>query len=779
MIFLTLQPISNGMWALLAKFILRYRIPLISVLIILTGIMIYYGRNIQITYDYAKIIPKDQPTYIEYQKFKQTFGEDGNVLILGCEAPQLFETNFFNAWFQLGEELKALDGVKEVISVPHAPILLKNEQEKSFDLKPLCSVKVADQTVMDSLKSLYLNQPFYREVLYDPDSKATILGVTLKQSYLDSGKRIAITEEIQAMGEAFAQQQSVEMRYSGLPFFRTFRVKKLSGELIVFLMVALILSGSILLLLFRSFTSVLFPLLVVSSSVCWTLGTIVLLGFRLTALTGLIPTLIVVIGIPNCVYFINKYHDEFTKHGSKARALKNVIEKIGHVTFFANLTTAIGFGVFALMDSTLLKEFGIVAGINIATTYIISLIIIPVVYSFLPVPNSKHTYHLNRKGFRVVLQKLESWAQKHSLRIIGITSIIIILAAPGLYHLKALGYLFDDVPETAKEYKDLKFFEEHFNGVMPFEIVVDTKKKGGAIKSGVMKKVDRVQKIIEEDSLFSRPMSLIEGVKWATQTYYNQDPKFYSLPSSMERNFILKYIKNSGGNDNQILTALTDSSQQLIRISTRMKDVGSVKFPPLLDSLKQKVYAELDTSRYDISFTGTSVVALEGYKYLVDGLVASVIIAFILIALIIAYLFRSFKMLLIALIPNFIPLLITASIMGYNEIYLKPSTVLIFSVAFGISVDFTIHFLAKYRLELIQRGQDVLSAVQFSIRETGFSMIYTAIILFFGFIVFSGSSFEGTYYLGLLTSITLIVSLMTNLILLPALILLLNRYKLL
>lgn len=741
--------------------------------------MVFHGRKIQITYDYAKIIPKDQPTYIEYESFKKIFGEDGNVLILGCTAPNLFKEDFFNGWQKLGNELEALEGIVSVISVPNAPILLKNKEDKKFEISRLSTSLENEQEVVDSLRDLYLSQPFYREVLYNEESHATIMGVTLKQEFLDSGKRISITEKVQAMGEAFGMAQSVEMRYSGLPFFRTFRVKKLSGELIIFLLLAMILSGSILLLLFRSFTSVLFPLLVVSTSVIWTLGTIVLLGFRLTALTGLIPTLIVVIGIPNCVYFINKYHDEFTKHGSKARALKNVIEKIGHVTFFANLTTAIGFGVFAVMDSTLLKEFGIVAGINIATTYIISLIIIPVTFSYLPKPKLKHTFHLNRKAFRSILDKLENWTLKHSIRIMMITLVIIIIALPGLYQLKALGYLFDDVPETAKEYKDLKFFEEHFDGVMPFEIIVDTGKKGGVLKSSFLKKVNRVQDVIEEDSLFSRPISIIEGLKLATQAYYNNDPQFYNLPSSMERSFVLNYIKNSSSANDQILSSLTDSTQQRLRISTRMKDVGSKKFPVLLDTLKRKVYAELDSSKYDISFTGTSVVALEGYKYLVDGLVYSVIIAFFLIALIIAYLFRSFKMLLIALIPNFIPLLITASIMGYNSIFLKPSTVLIFSVAFGISVDFTIHFLAKYRLELIQRQQNVVSAVQYSIRETGFSMIYTAIILFFGFIVFSGSSFEGTYYLGMLTSVTLIVSLMTNLILLPALILLLNRYKLL
>jgi len=736
----------------------------------------YMARGVKQTYSFPKILPDTHQSFLDYNQFKKTFGEDGNVMVIGLKTDRLFEKEMFNDWYMLGNEVKEMQGIDGVLSIPHAFKVVKNKEEKRFGVAPLVEQAIQNAEEMDNIKSVFYDMPFYKGVIYNPETDASLMAIQFEQKLLDSKERIAFVSRIIEKATVFSEKYKVDLHYSGLPYIRSFQVTKISEELITFLVLACSLIGLVLFILFRSLPTVIFPMLVVMISVIWSMGSLALFDYEISVLTGLIPTLIVIIGIPNCVYFLNKYHEEFRKHGSRLRGLTSMIVRIGHVTFFANLTTAIGFGVFALMDSQLLREFGIVAGLNIAGTYIISLIVIPVIFSYLPKPKIKHTKHLDRKFLNNGLAKLVTGTMEYKKTIQIGTLVLLVGCVFGLIQLKSEGYLFDDVSHEAKEYQDLKFFERNFKGVMPFDVVVDTKKKGGVTKLSFMKKLDKVHKIFEENPVFSRPISLIDGIKFANQAYYSGKGKYYDLPSNLEKNFIFQYLANSGDDNNDLLKTLTDSVQQRARVSVNMADVGSKRFPEVIGELKPQIEAILDTSRYDVTYTGTSLIALEGYNYLVSGLIYSVLFAFLLIACIIAYLFRSFKMLLIALLPNLIPLLVTASIMGYWGIALKPSTVLIFSVAFGISVDFTIHFLAKYRLELLNRNQTVPQAIERSIQETGFSMVYTAIILFCGFVVFAGSEFTGTYFLGILTSITLVVSLIANLVLLPSIILSIDQF---
>jgi len=480
----------------------------------------------------------------------------------------------------------------------------------------------------------------------------------------------------------------------------------------------------------------------------------------------------VIIGIPNCVYLINKYHTEYKKHGDKKRALTSSIERIGNVTFYANLTTAIGFGVFATTNSKMLQEFGLVAGLNVLGVFVISLILIPVCLSFLPEPKERMMKHLENKFFNAIVEFLKRISSKHVYPIIIVSFLVLGFSAYGLLQLQSKGFIFDDIPRKSDSYEALKFLEKNFVGVVPFEVVIEMPRKGDVLKSYNLTRLDKLSKEVQEDPDIGIPISISEGMKLATQAYYNGKSSKYSLPNSLERNFILSYLgKMERNENNNILNAFTDKDRKLARLSFQMKDIGSNIYPQKIESLKSKANKIFDAEKYKVTFTGTGVVSLEGYNFLVKGLINSLLFAFILIAIIISFLFKSVRMLVIAFIPNIIPLTLTAGLMGYYDIYLKPSTVLIFSVAFGISVDFTIHFLAKYRLELSRHNWDVKKTVFFALQETGYSMMYTAIILLFGFCVFLNSTFDGTIYLGLLTCITLIASLLANLILLPAILL--------
>ncbi|MBT6881322.1 MAG: MMPL family transporter, partial [Flavobacterium sp.] len=541
-------------------------------------------------------------------------------------------------------------------------------------------------------------------------------------------------------------------------------------EIQLFVLGALLITGIIFFFFFRSYRATFITLLVVTIGVTWAFGFIGLFGYEITVLTALIPPLIIVIGVPNAVFLINKYQQEIKLHGQQAKALQRVISKIGNATLMTNITTASGFATFVFVKSQLLREFGILASVNILSIFVLALLIIPILYSFMEPPKKKHLNHLERKWMENVVNWMEKMVREQRITIYITTVIVIILGIIGLYQIRVSGSLIEDMPKTKAFYKDIKFFEKEFGGIMPLEILIDTKKEKGVMKLSTLKRMDKINEVIESFPELSRPVSVVNLVKYSKQAFYKGNPKYYQLPTSQEQSYIFEYTKNSDGNSD-MLNNFVDSTGQYARITTFMKDVGTDKMNDIQERLQQVVKKEFPEERYHVSFTGKALVFLKGTNYLISNLVFSLSLAIFLIALFMAWMFRSFKMILISIIPNMLPLLITAGLMGFFGIPIKPSTILVFSIAFGISVDDTIHFLAKYRQELMANNWKIRRSVYAALRETGVSMFYTSIVLFFGFLVFTVSSFGGTIALGGLVSITLLFAMVSNLLLLPSLLL--------
>lgn len=763
-----------------SKLILRYRLPIIIVIGVITLLMGFLSKDLEIDYKMSKVVPADHPKLIDYQNFRKKFGEDGNFIIIAVKRREIFDLDFYRGWAKLGQELLNLDGVEQFLGISNAYDFVKNKEDKKFELVPLPEKIPETREEMEQLHEKFRSLPFYDKLLFDEEKGITFMALTLDENKINSDQRVSFFKNFDQIIEQYESEYHGNLYISGLPYIRNHKVETMKAELVIVLIYSVLILISILFFLFRSGYAVIFPVIVVGIGVIWCGGLMHLLGYKINILTSLVPNLIVIIGIPNCVYLLNKYHLEFRKHGNKARALSRVIQRIGYVTFFANLTTAIGFGVFAFSDSGLLKEFGVVAGIMISLIFLISLICIPIMFSYLPDPVEKQMKHLDRKALAGVLNALNSIATNHRRKVYFIAILVIMFAISGSLLLQTKGFILDDVPHESKVYKDLKFVEESFKGIMPLEILIDTKKPRGAMDLKFLSKIDKVQDTLFAHKWFSKPTSIVNGLKFSTQAYFNGNSRHYRLPKdnfmTPEMSFIMTYLKNSTG-DKGLVNNFVDSTKQVARISTKIPDIGSDQLPVLMQTLNDMFSGIFDKDKYDVSFTGTSIVAYEGYRYLVNGLVNSVAIAFVLIALIMGYLFRSFRMLMISLIPNIIPLFFTAGIMGYFDIPLKPSTVLVFSVAFGISVDFTIHFLAKYKQELARHDWDIAKTVSDTIQETGPSMIYTSLILFFGFITFTASSFDGTKYMGLLVSITLVASLFANLLLLPSLLMSFDKIK--
>ncbi len=771
------------MWYQTGRLILKYRVYLLLFLFAATLFMGWHASKVQLSYDFTRALPTDNPKYIAYQDFLKQFGADGNTLVIGIDSKDFYKVSFFNAVAAMQNDLKKVPGVKDVLSVPLAINLINDTINQKLVPAKIFHPPYTNQASLDSDKVVFQNLPFYQSLLYNPSTGAYLMAVTVDKDTINSKYRTTMINNIIDVTKTFEKSNKTTLHLSGLPYIRTVIGDRIKHEMNWFLIGSLLLSAITLFIFFRSISAMLMSLLVVGMGVVWSVGTLVLLGYKITLLTALIPPLVVVIGIPNCIYFLNKYHTSYREIGQKNEALIHMVGKMGIVTLFCNIAAAIGFAVFALTKSDLLKEFGEVAGINILMLFFISLIFIPPVLSFLPAPKEKHTHYLDNVFLAKLLVKVEHWAFNHKRMVYGVTVVLTLVAIIGIFRIKSEGFIVDDLPKADVIYTDLKWFEENFGGVMPLEIVVDTKKKNGLIRTTQpIAKIDEFAEYLAADSSAGRPLSFVEGLKFAKQAFYDGDSLSYAIPYESDLAFIGPYLKSktdSGPKQStpltQLLNNFIDSNKQKARISVNMKDIGSAKLPILLNQFEAKSREIFDTANYTISFTGSSVSFLEGSSFIIKGLQESIFWAFLLITLCMFYLFRSVRILICSLIPNLIPLIITAGVMGWAGIALKPSTVLVFSVALGIVIDVTIRFLINYKQELPTYQGKVGPTLVQTIKHTGISIIYTSLVLIAGFIIFCFSEFGGTNALGWLTSLTLIVGTITNLVLLPVLIISTSR----
>ena len=768
------------MWYRLGQNILKFKKTYLFFLLLCTIVMGYFAAQIKLSYEYTKAIPSDNPKFIVYNDFVKKYGVDGTTVVVGFNTDAFYTKDFFNQVDALHKAIKQNSAVAEVMSIPTAYTITKDSVESKFNAVKVFHAPYTSDSLLLADRSVFENLPFYKNLYYNPDSNSYIMAISFIADSINSGSRTKIIGSIQNELDRFSQSTKTDVHISGLPFIRTIMADRIKKEMLWFLIGSLVLSAITLLLFFRSISATIMSLAVVLMGVIWSLGTMVLLGQKITLLTALIPPLIVVIGIPNCIYFLNKYHTSYKETNDKDKALVQMVGRMGVVTLFCNITAAIGFFVFALTKSPLLKEFGWVSGVNIMILFFISLFFIPPVLSYLPAPKAKHVRYLENQFLEKILVKIERWAFTHTKWVFGITIIAVIVSMLGVLQIKKEAFIVDDLPKQDKLYTDLKWFEQNAGGVMPLEILVDTKKTNGLIRSiKPLEQIDEFNTFMLEQPELGKPLGLLEGVKFAKQAFYDGDSLSYAVPTGTEMAFIGPYfasaapkegIKMTANNPAQLLNKFIDADKRQTRISVNMKDIGSAKLPVLLKKIDSASKAIFDTAKYNVVITGSSVTFLEGSNFIVKGLGESIFWAFLLIAICMIFLFRSFPILICSLIPNIVPLFMTAGIMGWTGIALKPSTVLVFSVALGIAIDVTIRFLVNYKQELPHLNYQVHNTLVQTIKHTGISIIYTSLVLVAGFIIFCFSDFGGTKALGWLTSITLVVSTFTNLVLLPALI---------
>lgn len=761
------------MWEKISHWVIRYRVFLLVLTGLITVFMAYKAKDLEMTYDFVGVVPENDPDNVYFREFKKTFGEDGNIMVVGMKSHALFKYKNFQKLQSLTDSLKKIEGVAAIVSLPTMQNLVKDEVNKKFVMDTLFKKHVSSQKELDSILRIAKDTRFYQGLIWNQNSDATLVAITFKKEYLNSSKRVGMVDHIRTLCNEFGKEVNTEIHFAGLPYVRAIMMKDVGGELKLFLVLAILVTSVILYFVFRSTFAVAFTFLVIVILVIWTLGTIVLFGYKVTLLTGMLPALIIIISIPNCIYMYNKYHHEYKKTGNKLRGVQKIISKVGFLTFMTNANTAVGFLCLYFTDITIIEEFGMVAGIISLVTFFITLIVIPGLLLYLPEPSEKQLMHLDFALLRRINILLEYIVLRHRAMIFGVAIVLLCISAYGITKINAVSYMVDDLPETSNVKSDLAFFEKHFNGVMPLEIVVDFGKPQAVLLPANLKKLQEFEDFLKTIDQVSPPLSILNIIKGIKQAYYGGNPEFYTIPKQNELLFLKEYIPKGSQSDG-LLKSFVDSTGK-VRITAKVADIGTNRMNLLIDKINKGADEIFKGKKIKVKTTGTTLLFLKGNQYLINDLSESLFWAFVMISLMMAMIFTNVKMIIISLIPNIIPMILTAGIMGLYGIPLKPSTALIFSIAFGISIDSTIHYLAKFKQEMQLLNNNILRSVTISLEEEGVSIIYTSIVLFCGFIIFAFSNFGGTIALGILTSLTLFFAMFTNLLLLPSLLLTLNK----
>ena len=766
------------MWEKLGQFLRRNRRGVLAFWVAYVLIMAYLGRNVEVSYHFARMLPEDDSVYTEFVDLNKHFEQgSGGVVFLAAHDRAMFTPYILNSWNEMAKNIEATPEVLNVLSWHNAVTLyLGPDSTDRFEAHPIFDGRIDTRAEADTLKAELNELPVYHGLMNSHDGNTQLMAVRISDTANYSKLFFPMIDSITAEAKKFERRTGIDVQISGVPYLRMVNARSIKSEINLFLGLTAVVTLIIMFAMMRSTRAALIALAVVGVGVVGSFGVLGALGYKLTLFSALIPPLLIVIVVPNCIFFINKYHQEYARDQDVDAAVQHTVKKIGGVALLTNLTTALGFSTFTLTSSDALVHFGVAATINIIVVYILSITILPVLYSWLPAPRPQHYKHLDQKWLREGVAWLERVAQHHRKWVyVGALSLAA-AGAIGMLRMQTTGNITTDINPSDPLVQQMRFFEQELGGVIPLEVVLDTREAGGVNSSAVLRQVEEFQRSLDTLPNMSRSLSVVDFMKFGRQAFYGGLPEFYELPSASERRQIAALLPSGAADANAALTSgLVSKDGRRMRITVQVRDLPRPEMVKVVKAIQHNADQIFDREKVDVSFSGAGLIFLRSTEYLIDNLIMSLIFAVVVISLLMAGLFRSWRMMVVAILPNLLPLIMTAGIMGWFGIPVKPSTVLIFSIAFGISVDDTLHLLSRYRQELQVNGGNLGQAALTAIRESGVSMFYTSVVLFAGFFIFLASNFGGTQALGLLVSLTLGFAMFSNLILLPSLLMTLDK----
>ncbi|MEY3928103.1 MAG: hypothetical protein RJA97_1110 [Bacteroidota bacterium] len=766
------------MWEKLARFLRRNRRAVLIFWVLYVLVMGYMGRNVEVSYHFARMLPETDSVYTEFVALNEQFEQgSGGVVFLAAHDRAMFTPYILNSWIEMAKNIEATPDVVNVLSWHNAvELTLGPDSTDRFVADPICDGRINSRDEAAALKATLNELPVYHGLMNSHDGNTQLMAVQITDTANYSKLFFPMIDRITNEAKKFERRTGIDVQISGVPYLRMINARSIKSEINLFLGLTGIVTLLIMFAMMRSTRAALIALAVVGVGVVGSFGVLGGLGYKLTLFSALIPPLLIVIAVPNCIFFINKYHQEFALHKDVDEAVAFTVKKIGGVALLTNLTTALGFSTFILTSSDALVHFGIAATINIIMVFVLSITILPVLYSWLPAPRPQHYKHLDQKWLSNGVLWLERVAQYHRRWVYLGSVLLAVIGALGMLRMQTTGNITTDIDPSDPLVTQMKFFEQELGGVIPLEVIVNTRESGGINSSSVLRQVEEFQRSLDTLPNMSRSISVVDFLKFSRQAFYGGMPEFYELPSAAERRQIAALLPSGAASANQALTSgLIDKDNQRLRVTVQVQDLPRPEMIEVVKAIQHNADAVFDREQVDVSFSGAGLIFLRSTEFLIDNLLMSLVLAVVVISILMAGLFRSWRMMVVAILPNLLPLIMTAGIMGWFGIPVKPSTVLIFSIAFGISVDDTLHLLSRYRQELHINGGRIADAALKAIHETGVSMFYTSVVLFAGFMIFLASNFGGTQALGLLVSLTLGFAMFSNLILLPSLLMSLDK----
>lgn len=743
-------------------FLLRGRYVWLVFVGVASLFFLWHAQRVEITQDFVKVVPEDDPDYQAYKRFQREFGEDAGVVLVGLELPDSVGRAYWERLRALVSQLQGFEGVRRVLGLPNAPLLRWSKEGRFVvDTLPLPSSRQS----WDSLRHQF---PLYEGLLWDTAGQSLLLLVQIDSLTLHTRAKHPLIDSLERLCRGWVAQHGGEVHFSGVPYLRHYVAQLLPTELWLFTVASLILTVGALLLYFRSWYAAVFPVVLLGLASLWTVGIIGLYGFKLTLLTALLPPVIIILGIPPSIYMLSEYHRLYVAKGHKVAAIREMLRQLGLVTFMIHANTALGFLTLYLTNVVTLQEFGLVAFWGTLATYLLTIWLLPSFFMLLPEPKERHLRHLTNRWVVRLVRWVGEVVEKRRIWVYGMTAGLFLVGGMGALRLRAVSYMADDLPSDAQVVQDQRFFAQRYGGTMPFELVIEANAPQGIRRLRTLRALSALQDSLRRYPELSRTLSMADLLKAGRQAFWGGAPQAYGLPQPEELPVLLRAVRHTSGQP-ILLGSLVDSAYQRTRVTAFVQDIGSAEMPKLIQRVQADIQATFGEEASRVHITGTTLIFLKAIDYLVDNLVWSLLATFLLVAVQMFLLYGSVRIMLISMGVNLLPLFLVAGFMGYMNLPVKPSTALIYEMAFGIVVDSAIHFLSSYQWYYRRHPIPARAAVV-SVHHTGALIAYTSFVLLMGFGIFIFSSFGGTRALGILTALSLGIGLFSNLFLLPSLV---------
>ncbi len=759
-----------------ANFVVKQRIPIIAassaiiLLALLTGGVIPFDNSTQ-----RYFIPGD-PTLLEYQSLYDNFG-DNEYLIVGVEAAgnsaDVFSAEALDAIVKLSDFLEFHPYVTQLRSLSTYQYIQGDEVSLTTDyLLEDVDVLATDPAQISRTKNILRDEELAIGTLISEDFRHTRIVARIEYREDTSELKVAVTQDLYGfIEEENLQSSNYQLHMSGYPLINE-RFETLSAEdtaLLIPIMI-LVMIG-ILFFCFRSIAAVVFPWLVIACGLLLVLEFQFYTGLPHTTVdSAAIPTTIIIIGVGISVHVLLEFFHLCVAGNKGPDAARKTIESIWLPALFTAITTSAGFLALSVTRLQPLREFALLGSIGPILLFLFALTVLPALLSFIKALPASTQRVLSSGAIASVTDRIPDFTERNRNRILAIGGLIVLFSAWALPSVQIDTNYITLFKEDSSTRQDIEYFDEIFKGVMTLDIVLDSGEENGIYEPDFLRDAEAIQRWLSDRETLGPINSLVDYLKEISMALNNDDPAFYSLPESREMTAQFLLLYDSAG-PNEDLSDIKDFDNRLTRLVVPVVNMPASEMAEELDYIQN--YMDANYEHLQPVLTGTMALLTGQQIYTAEGMLSSFLVALAVITLFFIVLFRSLRYGLLSIIPSVVPIVLAAAVAGYLGVFLDQSAVVVFAMTMGLAVDDAIHVMSRY-LTFKQSGASTKTAIRHAMNESGRAVLFTSIVLVFGFSVLCFGSFTTVVNVGLFGSIIMLLALIGDLIFLPAILFLLD-----